>query len=77
MPLVRRSPARAAEHVLDEDHRAVDDDAEVDRAHRQQVGRHAAHVQVDERRGERERDDAAPTISDARSDEQEDEQHDA
>ena len=46
-----------AEHVLDEDDGAVDDDAEVDRAHREQVGRHAAHVEVDEAGRERERDD--------------------
>ena len=43
--------------VLDDDHRAVDDDPEVDRADRQQVGRLALHVE------HRDREQAAPAGS--------------
>ena len=41
--------------VLDHDHRAVDDDAEVHRAERQQVRGDAAQREADERREQRER----------------------
>ena len=73
-----RRVARAACHAmhdgLDDDHGAVDDDAEVDRAHREQVRRHAARVQVDERREQRERDERRHDERRAQV-EQEDEQH--
>ena len=46
----------AAEDVLDNDHRAVDDDAEIHRAEREQVGRNAFDRQADERRQQRQRD---------------------
>ena len=44
---VLREPARGWLSMITT--AAVDDDAEVDRAHREQVGRHAAQLQVDER----------------------------
>ena len=43
--------------VLDDDHGAVDDDAEVHRSETQQVRRHAHDLQAEERRQERQRDD--------------------
>ncbi len=43
--------------VLDEDHRTVHDDAEVNRAHREQVRAHAAHAEIRKRGGQGERDD--------------------
>ena len=46
----------AVEQVLDQDHRAVHDDAEIDRAHREQVGRHAARIQIQERGEKRQGD---------------------
>ena len=57
---------RIVEDVLDQHHRAVDQDAEVDRAHRDQVGRQAERVQADERDQQRKRDDDA-TIERART----------
>ena len=42
--------------VLDDDHRAVDDDPEVDRADREQVGRLALHVEHRHREQQRQRD---------------------
>jgi hypothetical protein len=50
------SGQRASINVLDHHHRAVDEDAEVDRADRQQIRRNAAQVETDEREQQRERD---------------------
>ena len=45
-----RAPlGEVAENVLGHDHGAVDDDAEVDRAERKQVGRDAAEIHENER----------------------------
>ena len=49
-----RQPMR---HVLHHDHCPVDDDPEVDRAEREQVGGHPAELQVEKGTEERERDD--------------------
>ena len=66
--MTRRSMSRAlgrplvlhrVQHVLDQHHRAVDQDAEVDRAHRDQVGRQLERVKADEGAEQRERDHRA------------------
>ena len=51
-----RLVGQAAEHVLHHDHRAVDDDAEVHRAERQQVRRDADPRQAEKGGEQRERD---------------------
>jgi len=48
--------AEASEDVLDDDHRAIDDDAEVHGAQRQQVGRNADQAEADEGAEQGERD---------------------
>jgi hypothetical protein len=55
-PLGRRPLEREVTvRVLDEDDGALEEDAEVDRAHREQVGRHARVVEAHEGREQRER----------------------
>ena len=48
---------RFVQHVFNQHDRAVDEDAEIDRAHRDQVGRQVNQLQPDERREQSQRDD--------------------
>jgi hypothetical protein len=63
------------EHVLQDNHRAVDDDPEIHRAERQQVGRDPADAQADEGREQRQRDDDRDDAGGAQAAEEQ-EQHD-
>ena len=56
-PDLRAALLEDPEEVLDDDDRRVDDDAEVDRPHRDQVRRDAGEVEEEERAEKRERDD--------------------
>jgi hypothetical protein len=63
-----RARLEVAEDILDHDHRGIDDDAEVDRAERQQVGVLALQHQDDDGEEQRERnvdadDDGAAQIA--------------
>jgi hypothetical protein len=77
-----RAPAlgQMAEDVLDHDHGGIDDQAEIDRADRQQVRRLAAHHhdQDGEEQGERDRrrdDDRAAQIAQEQPLHEEDQDH--
>ena len=50
-------PRQAPRHVLDHDHRPVDDDPEVDRAQGEEVRGEAAELEIEKRAEQRERDD--------------------
>ena len=47
---------KAPKHIFDHDHGAIDDDAEIHRAQRQQVGRNADESEADKCRQEGQRD---------------------
>ena len=70
-----------AEDVLDHHHGAVHEDAEVDGADGEQVGRHVREVEADEREEQRERDrrgdDEARADVVQEEDQDDDHQHDA
>src|SRR5262249_28728801 len=76
-------PLPQHEHVLHDDHRRVDDDPEVDGAHRDQVGGYALQVEEEERPEQRQRDDGGhdergtPVAQAEEQEQHEDDQRDA
>ena len=74
-----RSPCRARElaiDVLHHHHRAVDEDAEVDRADGEQVRRNVPEVEADEREQQRRAESSIATISPDANVVEEEDQHD-
>ena len=71
-----RAQRQLAEDVLHHHHRAVHQDAEVDRADRQQVGGRALQVEADEREQQRQRNGGRDDQAGAQVVQEEDQHHD-